>query len=249
MVLNISKPVLFASVIIAIVIIALAEVIQVVLALGFPSLYTIWSPIISSIPNAITSCAAVVALLQLLLILKQAKAREKIDDLIASYNLKRVSMASDRTAFGDHMVRTIRNLALEARFSSHEIENYFRSEDDDGRRLAGLSIVQGLASSGHLDQATSYFTQVRKVLEKPKRAHEHYHAILAIAGIDAIKRLEKQEKIDETKGIMFHLGEEQQKVLCEAVTNYKYHNDTYLTTEQWGRFEKLVYEQTWCRKT
>jgi hypothetical protein len=251
--LNISKSVLFGIVIITCAIIVALETIQLLIVFHrFPSVFPadFWVPIISSVPIAITAIAAVVALLQLLLILRQAKAREKIDDLIASYTEKRVSNAPDQTIFGGYVARTIRNrLASEARLSSPEIVDYLQSDDDDGRRLAGLCIVQWLASNGRHRQAARYFIQVCRVLKEPLRPFEHYHAILALAGVDAMEKMKKGEKVDEAKGIMFHLNTDQQLKLCEAVNKYKYRNDSSLTSEHWGRFEKLVHEQTWCKKT
>ncbi len=145
--INISKPVLLVLVTFSVAIIVALEFIQLLIVFqAFPSVFPdkIWSPIITSVPISITAIAAVVALLQLLLILKQAKARNEMDNSIENYNeASLLPLSPEQRRRADREAWTMRDdLAPEVHFSSREIKSYLQSQGSPGKRLAALCIVQ-----------------------------------------------------------------------------------------------------------
>src|SRR5215470_9681909 len=123
--INVSKPVLLGLVITTVAIIVALELIQLLISFQvFPSVFPsqVWSPIVTSVPLAITAIAAVVALLQLLIFLRAPKVQEEINDLIKTYNGK---SGQEQINFGNTLVQSIRNrLASEAELLSREIASY-----------------------------------------------------------------------------------------------------------------------------
>lgn len=224
--IKVSKPILFGLVIAAVAIIFALELIQLVIAFqAFPSVFRsqVWSPIVSSVPPAITAIAAVVALLQLLIFLRASKAQEEINNLVTTYNGK---MVQDTNAFGDALVKTIRNrLASEADFSSRDIVDYLDLGSEEGRKLAGLAIVQWLASGKPLynGKATQYFDNVLALLDNPRRRFEHYHAKETMTSI--LPHLRNRPEL--------------KKKLCEHVNAYQ-RNDKSCEEKEWIPFKERV---------
>lgn len=229
------------------VLILLLGVIWVFESIG---LHKDWSDIINNIFTILTALITSVTLFSLLTLwpdLPVEETRREIKQLMQRYIYLRDTPNTPSSAY-THVVENIRVRAPSARYTLKEIKDYMKTPEE-GYRLAGLCIVQSLwHNDKYFDKLLSEcFYDVLTILGKPETGYENYQAIETVAGVGAMERLKKKEKVDETRGMMFHLNTEQQGKLCEAVKNFKYEGNNELTSKEWGLFKSLVYEQTWCK--
>ena len=131
------------------------------------------------------------------------QAHEQLVELMQRYKELRANMppGSERTFQLEAVVGGMRALASQAGFSWDEVNAYLQS-DDEGVRMAGLSIVEW---SGNV----THFNFVLQIIDNPKSAFEQYHALSAMLrmspGLDRTQKeqlreiLNKQRNYNEAK--------------------------------------------------
>ena len=117
---------------------------------------------------------------------------EEINRLSEEYKFVRqyMQMGNERTLKMESLVARLHTLAPQANLSEDDVEYYLNS-NDEGKRLAGLALVEAR-------QDVNPFDQVLNIIKTPKSAFEQYHALLAM---DKIPLLTQNDK-DRLKAVL-----------------------------------------------
>ncbi len=167
---------------------------------------------------------------------KSTKADQEMDRLIQLYKGIRyyTYFSDEKTRNMQSVVKSMLGQAKLAKYTSQETRSFLLS-DDEGKRMAGLCIVQRQWSDDEkhkrnnkyfdkLLKATGYFESVAAILKEPRSPFEHYQAKVAMGGM--LPYLSQYSNL--------------KKVLCERVNEHVWDITISCAHEEWDPFKAHV---------